>query len=305
MNFEMVIMVTSKNINILEISIPYIRENIRPLNIIGVGALKLKKEIEKLDIGFWDEDNIFPGLTHEKVKELIYKERGDTRRTGWYFQQFLKYAYSYISNTDYYLVWDSDTIPLNKLEYFSGINPCFIIKKEYHKAYFNTLNRLFNGNVFRVNKCISYIAENMMFNKKIVQEIISEIENNDNVRGNNYYEKILFAVDKEDFECGFSEFETYGNYVELRYPDLYQKRYVRTLRDAVIIVGCGPSREQLDWMKKGYDIISLENNRISFAWLTKNAAIRNMISARTLTKIILSIRKIKRSMQGKEIIGFD
>lgn len=297
-------MISASNTNILAMSIPYICENIRPAKIIGISALKFKELIESYGIDFLDEDKVIDGLTYDSIKRIICKKGGNSKRTGWYFQQFLKYAYSYVASTEYYITWDADTIPLNRVDYFSDGKPSFIIKKEYHKAYFRTLNKLFDGQVFRVDKNISFIAENMVFSKKIVQEIIAYMENN-NVQGEKFYEKILFSIDIKDLECGFSEFETYGNYVELKYPNLYQKKQMRTLRDAAIIIGHSPCFDQLNWLKKGYDIVSVENNNVSFSWLTKNKIFRDVVSAKIFVGFILGIRKIKRKVQRKEIISYD
>lgn len=305
MLFELIIMVSSKNIAILKKSIPYIVENINPQKIIGIGANFLEEDIKNSGIEFLDEDKVLPGLSFEIVKNIIEKNGCDVSRTGWYFQQFLKYAYSFVSETCYYLSWDSDTIPLNKLDYFNNNTPCFIIKKEYHKAYFDTIDVLFKGSVRRVDSQISFIAENMMFNKYIVQEIISVIESNDRIDGERYFEKILNAVRKKDFFVGFSEFETYGNYVMTKHPSLYGCLKRRTLRYGTIFLGSNPSVEQIEWAKQDFDIITFEGNRGYFANITNCEFIRKLFTLKILVRLVMPARSIKRRIQRKEIIRYD
>jgi hypothetical protein len=101
-----------------------------------------------------------------------------------------------------------------------GGDKCFFtMKSEHHVPYFKTINVLFDGAIFKLtNK--SFIAEHMMVDKDIMMEIIRKIESNRKINGNKFYEKILYAIDDNEIAgSGFSEFETYGNYVLKYYPE--------------------------------------------------------------------------------------
>ena len=127
--------------------------------------------------------------------------------------------------------------------------------------YFATINRLFNGEVQRFDTKVSFIAEHMIFDCSIVKEIITKIQKNSLLIGNSWWEKILRAIDPADLiGSGFSEFETYGNYVFKFHPDLVKLRSLRTLRQGAYFLGNSPSCEQLDWAGNGFDIVSIESS---------------------------------------------
>jgi hypothetical protein len=203
------------------------------------------------------------------------------------------------------LTWDADTIPLKKINYFPNNKPSFIEKKEYHKAYFNTLEKLFSGSVYRVDEKTSYIAENMMLNRNVIKEIITIIENNDKIKGNFFYDKIIETINSEDFESGFSEFETYGNYIRLFHPDMYSSIKLKTLRNASFFIGEVPEREQLEWAKLDYDIVSIEGQQFFIANLSKKKFFRSCFKLRYIAKTVLRLRSIRRNILGKEKLDYD
>jgi hypothetical protein len=98
-------------------------------------------------------------------------------------------AYSYRSRYDYYLVWDSDTIPLNRIVFFDGDGKgLFTMKNEHHAPYFRTINRLFHGEITKTTDK-SFIAEHMLINKNCMLNMLKNIENNETLAGEPFYEK--------------------------------------------------------------------------------------------------------------------
>ncbi len=250
----------ARNNNLLIQNIPYILKNISPKHIY---ILTKKETIEELNtlksanITFIDEDTVLEGLTFEGIKELLSQINVVQRRTGWFFQQFLKYAWALKPEAEeYYITWDSDTFPIQPVSFFQDNKPIFIKKDEYNPAYFETIQRLLN-----INKCIpdSFIAETMIFKTNIVKEIISKIESNSKLKGNTFYEKILYAIQFSQNPCkGYSEFETYGTYVITNYPDLYTFRQSKGFRNGAKYYGLRPSKKDLSRASLKYDIISFE-----------------------------------------------
>ena len=103
-------------------------------------------------------------------------------------------------------------------------------KKEYHKPYFETLEKILG-----LNKefDFSFIAEHMLVKREIMKELIYKIEGNKNLVGKNYFEKILNSIKKSDLnKSGFSEFETYGTYSLKNYPELFTLKQINAWRDA-------------------------------------------------------------------------
>lgn len=56
----------------------------------------------------------------------------------------LKYQFAFHEpEDDYFLIWDADTIPLRKLEFFDGQGRMLLTKaEEYHPPYFQTYEKI-------------------------------------------------------------------------------------------------------------------------------------------------------------------
>jgi len=278
--FDVILPVAPKDAINLELCIQKIRENIKPQKIVVITGIQVKNMIPKSEgVVFCDEDQLLRNLTLKYVKQVMFELTGSETRSNWYFQQFLKMAYAYHSSHDYYLVWDSDTIPLNNIRFWqdnNGKEQClFSTHHHIHQPYFDTLNTLFNGQVKKLTEK-SFIVEHTMINRKIMKELIRDIERNNQLQGTLFFEKILCAINKDDIKyAGFSEFETYGNYVLNRYPDAYAIRNLRAYRQGAMAVDYSQIDDNvLNWIAKDYDTISFEEhgyNRV-FAFLREKGA---------------------------------
>ena len=149
----------------------------------------------------------------------------------------------------------------------------------------------------------------MIFDCNCIKEIIKDIETNNSLKGKLFFEKILYAIKPNIIlESGFSEYETYGNYMMTYYPDKVQIRSLRTLREAVYILGKNPSYEQLMWAKKDYDIISIElvhYKETLFTGLARQKFIRNCFRLKTLAQLYMNFRSLYRKLLGKEDFRFE
>ena len=95
---------------------------------------------KKDSIIIFNENLLLP--KNNLIKLFINYGINNTCRVGWYEQQFLKMEYSKICKNDYYLIWDSDTIPIKPVKMFDNNKPIFDMKKEHHSPYFITLDKL-------------------------------------------------------------------------------------------------------------------------------------------------------------------
>lgn len=204
-------------------------------SIIFVGNHEVGEQVERAELGervfYLDEGEILPFQQVDHImQEALQWETVPRGITGWYYQQFLKMQYSYLCRDSYYMVWDGDTIPCKTFEIFgAGDIPYFDLKREYHEEYFVTLAKLFPG----MQKCMepSFISEHMLINSGFMKQMIAEIEENKECRGKYFYEKIIYAIDREKLTSNsFSEFETYGTWVWNRYPYAYQLRTWHSFR---------------------------------------------------------------------------
>lgn len=270
--YSIIIPVVFKDYSFLNKSLKYILKFFSPVTIYIITdshmGKYLPKQVQSCNIcKVIDENHIVEGLSLAKVDSIIKSLERRHTKSGWYYQQFLKmgFAMSPYCETDYYLSWDSDTIPLKEIVFFDNDgHPYFTMKSEFHKPYFNTMQRVLSIGKLNPN---SYIAEHMMFNKYIMEEMIAKIEKA-NVCGETWFEKILYSLEPEDVSTfSFSEFETYGTFCHLFHPDLYVERHLNGLRRGGLIQGRFVSERILKDLAEDFDIASFEiYDRPPFPW---------------------------------------
>ena len=216
---------------------------------------KLLKKVKDEGYSILDENELIDGLTFQQTAQYL-SEAHIKMRTGWYFQQFLKYGFSLSKYAKkYYLSWDADTLPLAHIDFFNEDNkPMFTMKTEYNPNYFKTIKKLLG--IDKQTKG-SFIAEHMLFSTDIVRELIEKISKS-NVDGENWMQKIINACDASDPMPGFSEFETYGSYVLATHPDSYAMRHLNTFRYGGYIRGRQISDKMLKKISFDTDTMSFE-----------------------------------------------
>lgn len=250
------------------------------------------KDIEDR-VGFINENDI---LRYDDVKALWenLKEEYKVDQTkkavpvGWYYQQFLKFAYARFCDDDYYLVWDGDTVPCRSFSMFDNSGkPCLDYKRECFEEYFVTIR-----NLLGMGKLIqpSFVSEHMLFKCDVVKDLLDEITNNKNIKGSVWWEKILYTVRPEKlFDNSFSEFETYGTYVAAKEPDAYRLREWHSLRYAALFYEVDELTDR-DWAWLGRDFfaVSFEKNmhvRDDTRGLFNNPRYQEKLSARQVLEI--------------------
>ena len=242
MIYNVIIPVIFRDYSFLSKTIRYVNTYLTPKRVYIITDVRFKRFLPNIlkdsHCVVVDENRLIEELTHNHLKNIFFKLGRNDMKSGWYFQQFLKMAFalSDYCDTDYYLSWDSDTIPLRKINFFNESGkPYFTMKSEHHAPYFVAIERLFG--ITKTNNR-SYIAENMLFNKEIMVELINRIQSNDLIKGDFWYEKIIYAMEPETVSpMGFSEFETYGNYCLNYYPNLYVERTLPSFREGGLIQG--------------------------------------------------------------------
>ena len=262
MTYDIIIPVAFRDYIFLKKTIKYIKKNLTANHIyiithtdmLDIMPSSIRNDLQCIIV---DENAIIDSISYNKIKNLLIKYLYKDQRVGWYLQQFIKmgFAQSKYCNTDYYLSWDADTLPVKPIEFFSNDDhPYFDMKSEHHQPYFDTIEKLFK--ISNTNSK-SYIAEHMMFNRKIMNQLINEIENNEFLLGDNWAEKILSSGNPND-QFVFSEFETYGNYCYNKYPDLYSERQLPSFRAGGVIMGRFISNKIIEQLSIDVYIASFE-----------------------------------------------
>lgn len=263
MAFDAIILTVPKDFVRLQTLSAKIAQNLPVDHIYIIGSQQVKQLMTAYSLDcrflFLDEESLIP---FESVRN-IFKARFPGQEiarglVGWYYQQFLKMAYSFVCKNDYYLSWDGDTVPIRQIEMFENGKPLLDWKREYCPLYFKTISALFPG----MQKAIepSFISEHMLFSKKHMQMMIQEINQAPHLFGETFYERILGVISDQDLnDTGFSEFETYGTYLAYRDPSFYKLRRWTSFRN------CGQyfspetiSEEEIEWLSKDFYALSFE-----------------------------------------------
>lgn len=257
-------------------------------------------------ISVLEEDDVSPDLKFGLVSTWLKNRGADSRRAGWYFQQFLKMAIAKDRESDAYAVWDIDTLPVNPVALQDQDGFLFIKKREYHSPYFETMWALFGGKLDRCDSGLSFVAEAMVFESYIMREILRDIADS-SVVGESPFEKIMNAIPLPHLsKSGFSEFELYGNYVMKKYPDRYKVSNIRTLRTGAYILSRLSSEAELGWVSQSFEIVSIENRSLfSFKGIFKFRFMREVVSARQAAKVADAVRVALYKIAGREAIRYD
>ena len=265
-NYNVVVVCTINEIQNIDEYIIFFEKYLNPKHIIIVADKAVKEVIDSknMRVSYIEENSIYPGMTLEAIRKIISDMTGNkedaVNRAGWYFQQFIKMAYAYRCEDENYLVWDADTIPIHAVSMYSQERKkVFDVRTEYCKAYFRTLNRLFPE--LKKENNYSFISEHMIIDTVIMKELIEKIESNRLLSGNSFWKKILNAIEMDDIAgSGFSEFETYGTYVEKYYPSVYSVRRWKSLREGTIFYKDGISVKTMEYLAREFDAVSFEKH---------------------------------------------
>lgn len=297
--YDALIIVTPKDYERVQSQYHRLVANLPARRIFFVGSEEVGELVKTSDlgekVGFMDENTILPfDAVHKVMTQALesYLQGRELPRgiTGWYYQQFLKMQYARMCEDVYYLIWDGDTIPCGPFSMFhetSGI-PFLDVKGEYHKEYFDTLSKLIPG----MHKCIekSFISEHMLMNCDIMKKILQEIEENRDIPGTVFWEKVIYSIETDDLQSNsFSEFETYGTYVAMKYPKAYRLRNWHSFRYGGVFYNLDTiSDSDYEWLKKDFFAISFEKGdfvREDNSNLFDNKKYQEKLSARQMLEI--------------------
>ena len=164
-------------------------------------------------------------------------------RVGWYLQQLIKlYSYQIVSH-DHYLVVDCDTTFLKPTYFFENHTPLYNTSTENHIPYFIHMSKL-NTSWGRMLNC-SGITHHMMFNKKVLLDMMNIVKNDHN---DTFLNVFLCNVDATE-DSGASEYEIYFNFL-LKYE------YPHKIR-------------QLNFANVGHEFVNHDYDYVSQHWYIK------------------------------------
>lgn len=208
---DIVVVATQKDFEVLGYVIDSIRQFVKhPLGQIIIISPKSKK-IENLckmkDCRFIDENKVLP-ITK---KDINYSVSG-IDRSGWLFQQLLKWASAKYVRSDYFLVTDADTIFCRPQVFMYNNKVILTVNGQFcYIPMFVSYNKLLGKNIKPV---ISFTSHHILIEKIKLKMLQNTIEKKNR---NKWYRAIINIIDRNEISS-VSDYDTYGQFVYSKYP---------------------------------------------------------------------------------------
>ncbi|WP_027084634.1 DUF6492 family protein [Cohnella panacarvi] len=205
MKIDVVIPAIDKDLGTLPYSIDsvrkYVAHPIGRIYIVAPSSNAIQALCKRKGCTFVHESNVLPLRKHH----IHYRsKRWD--RSGWLYQQLLKLGSSSITGRRYFLVLDADTVLIRRHRFRENGRHVFYCRGWSQPEYFVTYRKLLGRKASRPR---SFVTHYMLFDKTKLSALKHTIEAR---HGTRWYQAILRSVNRSK-QFGFSEYETYGNYV--------------------------------------------------------------------------------------------
>ena len=218
-DIDVVMPVIRKDIKILPLCLQGIRRciphRIDNIYIVAPDDFEIKSFCKNNNLIYVDESSVL-GYAPERLNLGVSNPDGRiTDRSGWLFQQLIKLS-GKIGTRQHYFCIDADHILLQSHTLISSKNKfVFYLSPEFHKPYYVNIEKLIKKDI--ANKSVfSYVAHKMFFDKNVINKLHAEIEQNNGMR----WDKAILSMYDRTQVSGFSEFELYGNYIDLKHKHL-------------------------------------------------------------------------------------
>lgn len=140
-------------------------------------------------------------------------------RSGWIYQQLLKYNLHKVGTCKHHLVLDADTVFVQNVAFEAKGKHYFDFADEYHKPYYEAYEKLTG---LRHTMPISFVSHYMFFDKLLLQNLKNHIEA---YTGKSTEQAIIDLKFSIADQSNFSEYETYANFCLAKMPEKYSIRY--------------------------------------------------------------------------------
>lgn len=204
---DVVIPIISKDLKILPLCLEGVRNcvanTVKQIYIVAPDKQEIKEFCQEHGLVFVDENSVF-GFAPRDLR--LITTSGDDR-SGWIFQQFVKLS-GKVGTCRYYLCIDADHVLIHPHVFLTDEQKTvFYLSYEEHQPYYDNIRRLLPD--VKIGN-LSYVDHKMLFDKNKLEELHQAISSCN--EGKLWYKAILDSIDRNT-HAGFSEFETYGNFV--------------------------------------------------------------------------------------------
>ncbi|AEI43713.1 DUF6492 family protein [Paenibacillus mucilaginosus] len=178
----------------------FVRHPIGRIYVVSPDSRRIRALCAKKKCTFVLETRLLP-LTKSRIR---YRSR-TWDRSGWLYQQLLKLSGDRVCRRSF-LVVDADTVFIRPHRFRIGGRPVFYCRNWSQPEYFRTYRKLMGR---RKTAPRSFVTHYMLFERSKLRSLKKTMEKR---HGRPWYKAILKSIDRRK-QFGFSEFETYGNYV--------------------------------------------------------------------------------------------
>lgn len=190
-------------------SIKNIGHKINKIYIVAPAKEHVINFCKEKNLVFVDELKIF-GFGKDSIAP--YSKDGYDRR-GWIFQQLLKYGMKDFVEQENYLVLESDTVYTNLTSFIENGKFVFFKNTEWTRPYFDVFEKMFG---YKTKSNTSFTSHGTVINKKLMNEMLAEIENKNHDKWYNVYQNI---IDRNEMSS-ISDYENWGQWMLVNHKDL-------------------------------------------------------------------------------------
>lgn len=201
---DVVIPIVTKDLHTLPLYFDGVRHPIKDVYIVAPAQQEILTFCITNGLVYIDENSVF-GFSPMSLNVITNDGR---KRSGWIFQQFVKLS-GKIGCCRYYLFIDADYVLIRPHIFLTEKKEMlFYLSYEKNQFYYDMIHRIL-PNIEILN--FSYVDHKMLFDKEQVALLQESIKRN--CRVDSWQKAILDNLDLSTIS-GFSEFETYGNFVQ-------------------------------------------------------------------------------------------
>ncbi|MBB6671371.1 DUF6492 family protein [Cohnella nanjingensis] len=184
----------------------HVRHPIGRIYVVSPESERIRKLCKRKGCTFVNERKVLP-----ITKNDIHYSSKRWERSGWLYQQLLKLGGTSVVSRKHYLVVDADTVFIRPHRFLVDGKTVFYCRKWSQPEYFVTYRKLTGE---RAKAPRSFVTHYMLFDKTKVSAMKRDFEAK---HGTRWYRAIIRSINKKK-QFGFSEYETYGNYLYARHP---------------------------------------------------------------------------------------
>ena len=209
-NYDIVIVSHEKDFNNIKFIVEHSQKNLKFDSIHLI--LSERKEFTDLELIKTLTDK--PVFLHLESNILKVDKSRINHRPNWIYQMLLKIFQDVTLNDDF-LIIESDCLILKEINFFEeDKTTLYLCRDQHHTPYFNFNNLLGFGREYNH----SFISEFMMYDKKVVQELL----NKTNCKTvDDFLELIYLYIDSETYP---SDYDLYGNFYYSNYPNKFETK---------------------------------------------------------------------------------